>query len=114
MKKYKEPPKWTDVYPQGTKEGDEEQAFFIALTRTKWDWRSTAALAKEAKITRERVDEIISKYYELGMLFQNPSNDDQWGYWERCKNFLPEEEKSITELDHNTRIKKAIDKMNCQ
>ena len=53
---------WVDIYPQGTKEGDEEQAFFCSLSRTKWTWRSTAALAKEANLSAERVDEILQKY----------------------------------------------------
>lgn len=107
-KKSKLPPKWTEVYPQGTKEGDEEQGFFIALARnSKWQWRSTAQLAKEAKISKERVDEILNKYWKKGMVFQNPSNEDQWGYWERVPEMLPKELESITSKDHNDRIKKA-------
>jgi hypothetical protein len=44
----KYPKKWTGVYPQGSKEGDEEQAFFIALARSvKWQWRSTASVARK-------------------------------------------------------------------
>ncbi len=100
------PPKWTEVYPQGTKKGDDEQAFFIALSRhPKWKWRSTASIAAEANLTKERVEEIISKYYKKGMVFQNPANDDQWGYWSRVPEMLPEDEQSITSKDHNDRIK---------
>jgi hypothetical protein len=106
--KVKTPPKWTSVYPQGSKEGDEEQGFFIALARSaKWQWRSTAQLSKEAKLSKERVDEILSKYWKKGMVFQNPANEDQWGYWERVPEMLPVEEESITSKDHNDRINKV-------
>lgn len=105
--KTKTPPKWTSVYPQGSKEGDEEQGFFIALARnSKWKWRSTAHLAKESKLSKERVDEILAKYWKKGMVFQNPASEDQWGYWERVPEMLPAEEESITSKDHNERIKK--------
>lgn len=111
MKKSIKLPNWVDVYPQGTQEGDEEQAFFCALSRSKWTWRSTAALSKEAHISMERVDEIIQKYWKLDMVYQNPANEDQWGYWTRVfeENPLmePKEEVSITQKDHNDRMKKA-------
>lgn len=107
-KKSKLPSKWTDVYPQGTKEGDEEQGFFISLARNpKWSWRSTASIAKESKLSKERVDEILNKYWKKGMVFQNPANEDQWAYWERVPDMLPKEEESITSKDHNDRIKRA-------
>ena len=55
-------PKWTDVYPQGCKAGDEEQDFFIALARNpKWQWRSVAAIAKESGLSKERVEELLNK-----------------------------------------------------
>ena len=103
--------KWTDVYPQGTDEGDEEQAFFIALARNpKWQWRSTAALAKEANISQKRVEEIINKYVKKFMVFKNPNNDDQWGYWERVPEMLESlNDISLVKKDHITRIKKALD-----
>jgi hypothetical protein len=104
----KKPRNWTDVYPQGCKQGDEEQAFFIALSRNpKWQWRSTAAIAKEADLSKERVEELLMKYYKKGMVFQNPANEDQWGYWERVPEMLPKDDDSITDKDHKDRIKKA-------
>lgn len=107
----KNPPRWTSVYPQGSKEGDEEQSFFIALARNaKWQWRSTAAVAKEAGLTKERVEELLNKYYKKGMVFQNPQNEDQWGYWERVPEMLPKDNLSITDKDHQDRIKKAVKK----
>lgn len=106
--KKKYPPKWTQVYPHGTKEGDEEQGVFICLSRHhKWKFRSVAQIAKEAGISKARAEEILYKYWKKGMVFQNPDNEDQWGYWESIPEFLPDEEISITEEDHNTRIAKA-------
>lgn len=102
------PPRWTDIYPQGTKEGDEEQSFFIALARNpKWQWRSTAQLAKEANLSKERVEEIINKYYKKGMIFQNPSNPDMWGYWERNPDLVPKDDGTVTKKDHDDRVAKA-------
>ena len=47
MKNKITPKKWTEVYAAGTREGDEESRFFRALARNvKYDWRSTAAIAK--------------------------------------------------------------------
>ena len=104
--------KWTDVYPQGTDEWDQEQAFFIALARnSKWQWRSTAALAKESVLTQKRVEEIINKYVKRNMVFKNPNNDDQWAYWERVPEMLRSiiDDVSLVQRDHNMRIRKAID-----
>ena len=45
------PPKWTQIYPQGTSAGDEEQRFFIALERNKkYKFRSVAQMAKETRL----------------------------------------------------------------
>lgn len=108
MNKNSKPPKWTDVYPQGTKVGDEEQTLFIALSRNaKWSWRSVAQLAKESNLNKERVIEILEKYSKKGMVFQNPSNEDQWGYWERVPEMIPKDNRSLTQKDHDDRIKKS-------
>jgi len=105
------PKKWVDVYPHGTKEGDEEFKFFNSLGRNKkFHWRSASGIAKETGLDPERVEEIIQKYYKKGMVFQNPKNDDQWGYWERVPQMLPEEHKSISKKDQDDRIKKSLDK----
>ena len=102
------PPRWPDVYPQGCKAGDEEQDFFIAIGRhPKWQWRSVAAIAKESGLTKERVEELINKYFKKGMVFQNPQNDDQWGYWERVPHMVPKAKTSVTHDDHKSRIDKA-------
>jgi hypothetical protein len=105
MKRYR---KWINVYPQGTKEGDEEQRFFISLARhPKYEWRSMAAVAKESGLEKKRVEQIIQKYYKKGMVFQNPKNEDQWGYWERLDSALLnlDQSKSMAEKDHEQRIK---------
>lgn len=99
------PKKWTDVYPHGTKEGDEECKFFIALARNKkYRWRSLSALAKESGLSRERVEEIINKYYKKGLVFQDPKNEDQWGYWERVPEMLPTVQKSVAGQDQSNRL----------
>jgi hypothetical protein len=101
-------PKWPDVYPQGCKAGDEEQEFFIALGRNiKWQWRSVAAIAKESGLSKERVEELLNKYWKKGMVFQNPQNDDQWAYWERVPQMVPNDVQSINDEDRKNRVKKA-------
>lgn len=105
------PKKWTDVYPVGTKEGDEESRFFKSLVRNpKYEWKSVAALAKESNLDKKRVEEIILKYYKLNIVFQNPKNEDQWGYWERVQELLPEEKKTIKQIDQNKRINNIINR----
>jgi hypothetical protein len=104
------PPKWTDVYPQGSKEGDEEQRFFISLARNKkFGWRSVAALKKESKLTTERVEEIIQKYHSKapGMIVNSPKNPTNWGYWERVKDELNGDPASLTKKDQKDRLDKA-------
>lgn len=102
---------WTEIYPQGCKEGDEEQGFFIALSRhPKWTWRSVSQLAKESGLSKQRIEEIIQKYYKKGMIFQSPTNDDMWGYWENHPDMIPSEKMSATKEDHKNRIDNAKQK----
>jgi DNA-binding MarR family transcriptional regulator len=104
----KSPSKWIDIYPQGTKEGDEEQGVFICLARNaKWTFRSVAQIAKESNLTKERVEEILQKYWKKGMVFQNPNNEDQWAYWERVPDMVPEKKLSITEEERRNRMDKV-------
>jgi hypothetical protein len=99
------PPKWADVYPQGTMTGDEEQKFFIALARNKkYEWRSVDALVKESKLTKERVEQIISKYFKKGIVVQSPKNDDLWAYWERVPELLEEDIGTISDKDKDARV----------
>ena len=101
------PKKWVDVYPSGTREGDEESRFFRSLARhPKYEWRSVAAVSKESGLSKERVEKIIKKYFDMGMVFQNPKNEDHWGYWERVPQMLPETKDSIAEEDKKERIKR--------
>jgi len=109
MTKKKYPPKWTEVYPQGTQQGNEEQRFFIALERDpKWTFKSTEALAKEAKITPERVEEICNKYLKRKIVLQNPVNHEEWGYWERNKDLLDADDSSIAQADQKMRINDIV------
>lgn len=103
------PKKWVDVYPAGTKEGDEEAKFFRSLARhQKYEWRSVAAISKESGLAKDRVERIIKKYFDMGMVFQSPKNEDHWGYWERVPHMLPENRASIAEEDKRARIKKQM------
>jgi len=105
----KKPEKWTDVYPQGTKAGEEEYRFFKSLARNpKYEWRSTSGIAKEADLTKGRVEEIIKKYLKKGMVFQNAKNEDLWAYWARVKDLLLKDDKSISKKDQDKRIDKII------
>lgn len=111
MSKKIKPKKWTEVYPVGTKEGDEEARFFRVLARNpKFEWRSTAALSKESNLSKKRVEEIISKYHKLGLVFQNPKNEEHWGYWERVPHMLPDKKEVISKQDKNKRVENAIKK----
>ena len=104
-----QPKRWTDVYPQGTAEGNEEQKAFIALARhPEYEWRSVAAVAKESGLSKQRVEEILQKYYKKGMVFQSPKNEDLWGYWERVPDMLKDDGGSITEKDHEERVDDAM------
>lgn len=103
------PQKWTDLYPAGTSEGDEEARFFKALARhPKYDWRSVAAISKESGLSFKRVEEIISKYFKLNIVIQNSRNEDHWGYWERVKQMLPDEYISVSDSDKKKRIDKFM------
>jgi saccharopine dehydrogenase-like NADP-dependent oxidoreductase len=103
------PKKWTDVYNQGTKEGDEEQKFFICLARhPKYTFRSASAIAKETGLPRKRVDELVQKYLKMGLIYPHPSNEDTWGYWERNPELANEDNRSITKKDQDKRIEKHL------
>lgn len=105
------PKKWIEIYPSGTVEGDEESKFFRALARNpKYEWRSVATISKESNLSKKRVEEIIQKYYKLGIIFQNPKNEDNWGYWERVPHMLPDRRESISNDDKNKRINSSIKK----
>jgi hypothetical protein len=106
------PKKWTEVYPIGTKEGDEEFAFFVSLARNpKYIWRSTTGISTDSGLPKDRVEEIIDKYFKLGMIFAHPKNDDSWGYWGNVPpDLLPKKPQSLVDKDHKQRIKKSTDK----
>jgi len=102
-------PKWTEVYPQGTSVGNEEQRFFIALARhPKWQFRSVAAIAKDSGLTLERVEEILQKYYKKGMVLPNPKNEDQWAYWERVPKLVGCSSQTLASKDQKKRVDAAF------
>lgn len=104
------PPTWCQVYPHGTKEGDDEMVFFYALARSKWEWVSTAQIAKQSGLSRERVEQIISKYLNWNppLVLQSATKEDHWAYWERVPDLLTPP-KSLGDLDQENRIKKQMD-----
>lgn len=110
-KEVKKPKKWWEVYPQGTKVGSEEQKFFVTISRhTKYKFRSVSQLSKETGLTKERIEQIIQKYHKAGMIFQNPKNEEQWGYWENCPECLPKKKRSVGNKDKKNRINEELKK----
>ena len=105
------PKKWHEVYPYGTKEGDEESKVFRALSRNqKYAYRGTPAIVKATGLTRERVEEIIDKYatqFNPPLICAHPENDDHWGYWECC-DYEEEDARSISKKDMDRRINKHL------
>ena len=105
----KNPKKWHEVYAQGTSAGNDESKFFKAIARNpRWEWRSVTAISKESGLSEERVEEIIQKYYKLGLLFNNPKNEEHWGYWERVPEMLDSDDRSIADQDKDHRIDDAM------
>lgn len=105
------PKKWTEVYPNGTKEGDEEAKFFKALARhPKYDWRSTGAIVKASGLPQDRVEEIIDKYVNMTppLVFPHPKNDAHWGYWERVPDMLKDDNRDLSTKDKDNRIGKHL------
>lgn len=106
-----QPKKWTDVYPYGTKEGDEEAKVFRCLARhPKYEYRSVPQIVKTTGLTRERVEEIIDKYANMkpALIYPHPTNDDCWGYWERCPEVLKKDDRSLSKKDKDNRIDKHM------
>lgn len=111
MKKLK---KWSEIYPQGTKEGDDEQKLFIALVRdAKFSYKSTAMLVKETKLSTQRVEEILDKYVKLGLIFVHEANDKYWGYWERNPERV-KKSSTLVKKDQDSRMKKYINQSSNQ
>lgn len=103
------PKKWTDCYRQGSKEGDEEVKFFIALSRhPKYKWRSTESICKESGLTPQRVDEILKRYLDMNMIISSPTHEDHWAYWERVPELLPKPFKSMCQKDQEERMSKVV------
>lgn len=101
------PPHWYNIYPQGTKAGDEEAKFFKVLARNpKYKWRSTSAIAKEAGLSKKRTEEIVSKYAKIGVVIPSKKNEGTWAYWERVPKTLAQalDNRSIGQRNKDDRI----------
>lgn len=107
-----QPKKWTELYPYGTKEGDEEAKVFRALARDpKFQYRSIPAIVKTTGLSRDRVEEIIEKYatkVQPPLIYSHPTNEENWGYWERCPEVLKKDNRGISAKDKDNRIDKQI------
>lgn len=107
--KVKKPRKWHEVVAGGTKEGDEEQAVFIALARhKKYEWRSIEAISAESGVAEDRVEQILQKYHARGMVVQSPKNETLWAYWERVPQLIAGQKTSLSADDKEERINKAL------
>src|SRR4051812_294868 len=95
---------WWEVFPHGTREGDEENRFFCALARHSDKWRSVSDLSVQTQLPKARVEEMIAKYAQEGMIYNNPKDPDEWGYWERVGE--RKKEKDLFTEDHEVRFKK--------
>jgi hypothetical protein len=106
------PKKWTEVYPYGTREGDEEAKFFRALARNqKYEYRSIGAIIKASGLSRDRVEEILDKYvnrYDPPLVYPHPTNEEHWGYWERVEKDLKSDHRSISQKDQDKRVDKHL------
>ncbi len=80
------PAKWWQVYPNGTRAGDEEAAFFQALAqRQDRVWATVGQLIEETVLPQERIHQIIQKYQATGMVVASVESPGLWGYWERVE-----------------------------
>lgn len=104
--------KWHEVY-----QGSDERNFFIGkdgksgLVRSQYDFRSSAAIAKEGGITIERAEEIINKYLKLGIIIQSQNKENHYGYWLRVAPHLgTATHQTVSQADQADRVKKATKK----
>lgn len=95
------PSKWWQVY-----QGDEECRFFKALSRSKHDWRTTDGIAKEARLTIKRTQEILQKYLPSGIVRPHQSDADKWQYWERGSS--KPSQGTVVEENQKKRVEDAI------
>lgn len=106
------PKKWHEVYPYGTKEGDEEAKVFRALSRhQKYDYRSTGAIQQATGLSQQRIEEIIDKYmnhFNPPLIVAHPTNEDHWAYWERCPDQLKKDRRNISQKEQDRRVDKHL------
>jgi len=101
------PPRWHEIYPQGTPQGNDEVKFFRALARhPQYEWRSIGAISKESGLPRGTVEAIVAKYHPMGVIVQSEKNEDSYAYWERVKT-KKKKDQSLVKQDQDQRVKKA-------
>jgi hypothetical protein len=101
--------KWHEVY-----QGADERNFFIGkdgnsgMVRSKYEFRSVKALAKESGLDQKRTEEIINKYLKMGILVPSPKMADQYGYWLGVAPHLGvDTNQTVAQADQAIRVKKA-------
>ena len=108
----KQPKKWHEIYPNGTKDGEEEAKVFRCLSRNpSFAWVSTAAIVRNTNLSYERVEEIIDKYASKTnppLIYAHQSNDDHWAYWERIPDFIKKDDRDLSTKDKDITIKNQI------
>ncbi len=69
--------------PRGTDEALEEQNVFGALAKAgNRVWATIAELAKETKLSEDRVRQVLAKYSNRKVVFQHPNQPDTWALWQ--------------------------------
>lgn len=91
---------WYEVVDSTTIEGKEEHDLFISLSRDKkTTWKTAKQISLDTNISQTRVEEIIYKYFKMGLIFQDIEDDDCWGYWENHLNMVKKNTASLREID---------------
>ncbi len=107
------PAKWHNVY-----RNDEEKCVFVGkdgssgliratdkATGKKFEWRSTDALAREAGLSKKRVEEILEYYCNKKVVRQHPKDPEKWGYHEIVG--TEKEDPDVVAKDHENRMEKT-------
>lgn len=73
--------KWTEVC-----HSNEEKLFFVGLSlNPEKPWRSADGLAQELGWPIEKVNALLDRFAQQGIILQHPTNPKLWGYWERVQ-----------------------------
>jgi hypothetical protein len=72
-------PKWWEVIDEDTEEGQIEAVVFeVLMRRIANPWASAEELAAAARLTLERVREVLARHAPTGLVARHPSRPDLW------------------------------------